>query len=92
MKYIKYTLYTPYGGTDEEGYARFHDDDSIEYIEATLQSFALTNGESYEYLVTGWDDDMFEDEEEREAALESYYEDCGFDYHLISKEEYCECH
>ena len=54
------------------------------------EEFAQLNAESYEYLVTGWDDDNFDDEDEEAEALENYYADCVGKWEEITEEEYNE--
>lgn len=87
MTYFRIVLDTPYAGTRDEYYEKFNSlKEAEEWAEETMQQHA----ESYEYLVTGWEDDNFDDEEEKEFALESYYQDCYFLVQEISYEEYCE--
>lgn len=87
MKFYKVTLDTPYCGTE-----------STEYISAETQRDAeeqagemlQAHAEGYEYLVTGWDGEYFDDEEEMEMALENYHADCSFELEEISEEEFNE--
>lgn len=87
MKFYKVTLDTPYSGTD-----------SIEYISVETEREAReragemlqAHAESYEYLVTGWDGEYFDNEEEMEMALEDYHADCSFELEEISEEEFDE--
>lgn len=67
----KVVCYTPYCGTDVE-YWVFADHEG-DIPEETLNEWVMENAEGYEYLVTGWDEDL--NEEERE----DYYADCGCD-------------
>lgn len=87
MKFYEVTLNTPYCGTE-----------SIEYISAETQRDAeeraeemlQIHAEGYEYLVTGWDGERFDDEEKMEMALENYHADCSFELKEISEEEFNE--
>ena len=52
----------------------------------------MQNAESYEYLVTGWNDENIEDmsEDETTELLDDYYADCSCSYKQITEEEYNE--
>lgn len=89
MRYFKITCETPYCGTTMEDYFKA---ETKEEVEDYAEELARQNAESYEYLVSGWDDENFEGltEEERQDELESYYADCDYIVEEISYEEYCE--
>lgn len=76
MVYIKIVASTPYCGTDFIEYKEFEERPTDEELDEMAEVYALENAESYEYLVYGWDDDYFDDEEERAEALENFYADC----------------
>lgn len=65
-------------------------EDELAILNDLAEEYAQSYGESYEYLVTGWDDDEIEDKEEREEALEAYYSNCICTWEEISYEEYLE--
>ena len=87
MRYVRFYGGNGYCGCDYEEYHAFGDDVTEEIIEAYSSDLAYENAETYEYVVTGWNED-WEDENDRE----SYYEDalsyCGWDY--CSQEEFNE--
>ena len=85
--YFKITCNTPYCGTEMEEYIEAESESEAREI---ADEMARNNAESYEYLVTGWDDDEYEDKEEEATALEDYYNDCYADVEEISEEEYFE--
>lgn len=85
MKYFKIVCRTPYSGTDMEVYMTAEKEEDL-YNEA--EQLNLQNAESYEYLVTGWDDDEFDNEDDRLEALENYYADSNWDIEEVTKEEY----
>lgn len=88
MFYFKFTATTPYCGTDHEEYHQFDEKPRIDDLEEMADEIARANAEQYEYLVTGWNNDNYDDEEEKEQALEFYYEDCSCTWEEISAEEY----
>ena len=84
MKYFRFTANTPYAGTTNDYYFAVEDNAATEdFLDECAEEFAYENGETFEYLATGWDED-FETEKDREA----YYADCYCDYEEITKEEY----
>lgn len=89
MKYFKIVVNTPYCGTEAEEYIMR---ETIQEAETFAEEFCRDNAESYEYLVSGWDDENFEDmtEEEQTEELEEYYASCEWYVFEISKEEYFE--
>lgn len=88
MKYYRFMATTPYCGTDCEEYRGYPDNITEEELEQEADTFCYANAESFEYMVTGWNDDEFENETEREEAIENYYNDCYCTYEEISEEEY----
>ena len=89
MFYYKITADTPYCGTNAEDYRSFKERPSVEEF---TEDFARNNAESYEYLVSGWDNENFEDmtEEEQQEQLDNYYADCYGGWEEITEEEYLE--
>ena len=67
----KVTCYTPYCGSDMEYWVFADSEDDI--LKDDLETWAYENGESYEYLATGWGED-FESEEVRDE----YYAECCY--------------
>ena len=85
--YFKIVVDTPYCGTREEEYVECETmDEAIAYA----QDLCRNNAEGYEYLATGWDDDYFDTEEERNEAIDNYYADCDWYVDEITEEEYFE--
>ena len=87
--YCKVTVNTPYCGTEQEEYIEC---ETIQEAESFAEELCRNNAEGYEYLVSGWDNENFEDltEEEQAEALEEYYADCDWCVDEISEEEYLE--
>ena len=83
MKYIKFYGGNGYCGCDFEQYEVYEDDVTEETLAEIAYDLANDNAQSYEYIVTGWDED-FESEEEKE----SYYEDIEYGWEEVTKEEY----
>ena len=52
------------------------------------EEFGQLNAESFEYLVTGWDGDNFEDADEEAEALDNYYADCTGTWEEIDQKEF----
>ena len=90
MFYYKFTAQAVYCGTKNEWYEEFDEKPSESDLEEMADEYCRENAESFEYLVTGWDDDNFDDPDEREEALESYREDCSCVWEEITEEEYHE--
>lgn len=90
MKYFEFSADTPYTGTESIDYYAFEDDVTTEELEQLAEELNEQNAEGYEYLVTGWDDDEYDDEDERQMALDDYYAECCCTYKEITKEEYDE--
>ncbi len=88
MKYVKFTAFAVYAGTEDERYIEFEDSVSEAEIKEYAEEICRDNAESFEYLVTGWDNDNFETEEEAEEALENYRADCSCQWIYVTKEEY----
>ena len=90
MHYYKITTATCYCGTDSEHYIASQEPMSKEELLETAEELARENAESFEYLITGWNDENIEDlsEEEVQELLDNYYADCSYEYEEISKEEY----
>lgn len=86
--YVRFWFNTPYCGTYGEEYREVKDDTTGAELDMEAEELAQFNAEGYEYLVTGWDDEMFEDEDEAAEAVQDYYADCDGGWQIISKEEY----
>lgn len=83
MKYIKFYGGNGYCGCDFEQYEAYEDNITEDALAEIAYDLANDNAQSYEYIVTGWDED-FESEEERE----NYYEDVEYGWEEVTKEEY----
>ena len=88
MFYFKFIADTPYCGTENTEYRKFEERPTNSELDEMAEEFGQLNAETYEYLVTGWDDDEFEDKDEEAEALENYYEDCCGTWEEITKEEF----
>ena len=89
MKYFKIVVNTPYCGTETEEYIMC---ETIQKAESFAEELCRDNAENYEYLVSGWDDENFEDmtEEEQIEKIEEYYANCNWDVFEILEEEFFE--
>ena len=89
MAYFQIIVNTPYCGTEQEKYIEC---ETIQEAELIAEELCRTNAESYEYLVSGWDDENFEDmtEEEQLEELEEYYASSDWSINEVSAEEYSE--
>lgn len=90
MYCYKFTANIIYCGTENEYFVATKEPLTAEEIDEMREEYARENAESFEYLLTGWDDDNFEDEDEREEALNNYYADCDCKCEEITEEEYKE--
>ena len=63
MFYYKHTASTPYCGTDNETYHSFDTEPTEEELEELGDELVHNNGESFEYLVHGWNSDPVGDGE-----------------------------
>ena len=90
MFYYKFTATTPYCGTEQVEYHKFDTKPNDEMLNSIAEQMARENGESYEYLVTGWDDENIEglDSGEVEEILNNYYADCHCGYEEITEEQF----
>ena len=90
MYYYRIKVSTIYCGTDNEHYIASKEPMTEEELRDTAEDLMRENAESFEYLVTGWNDEMTEDmsEEEVQELLDNYYADCSCEYEEISKEEF----
>ena len=88
IRYVRFWAETPYTGTDFEEYIAVGEQYKESDLNELAEELSRANAESYEYLVTGWEDDEFEDSEEREEAIERYYEDCCCGWDFVSREEW----
>lgn len=90
MFYFRFTADTPYCGTELVDYQKFEERPTDAELDEIAEDIARSNAESFEYLVTGWHDDNFDDKDEEEEALEDYYADCVGKWEEITEEEYNE--
>jgi hypothetical protein len=88
MFYFKFTADTPYCGTESIEYRKFEKRPTDADLDEIAEEFKDRNAESYEYLVTGWDGDNFDDEDEEAEAVENYYADCYGSWEEITEEEF----
>lgn len=86
MKYYVFKGSTPYCGTDFEEYVTFGDEVTEKELADYAEELAMGQADSFEYLVTGWDNENEYDEEDleyfRNDTLENTY------WEEISEEEY----
>lgn len=90
MFYFRFTADTPYTGTENTDYREFEERPTDAELDDMAEEFGQLNAESFEYLVTGWEGDNYEDKDEEATALEFYYEDCTGTWEEITEEEYNE--
>lgn len=88
MFYFRFTADTPYCGTENTDYRAFEERPTDAELDEMAEDMAQSNAESFEYLVTGWDDDNFDNGDEKDEALEDYYAACTGIWEEISEEEY----
>ncbi len=90
MRYIKFKADTPYCGTDHEEYHAVPDDTDDVCLDDMAEDIRWNLAESYEYLVSGWSNENFEDmtEEEQQEEIDNYYADCWGGWEEISQKEY----
>ena len=90
MFYYKITVDTPFCGTECEDYIASKEELTPAELDEMAEELCRNNAEGYEYLVSGWNDEMFEgmSEEEQTEAIEEYYASCDGSWEQISKEEY----
>ena len=90
MFYFRFIADTPYCGTENTDYREFKERPTDAELNEMAEEFGQLNAESFEYLVTGWNDDNFEDKDEETKALDNYYADCEGKWGEITEEEYNE--
>lgn len=88
MFYFRFTADTPYCGTELVDYQKFEERPTDAELDEMAEDIARSNAESFEYLVIGWNDDNFDDEDEEAEALENYYADCTGTWEEITEEEF----
>ena len=88
MVYFMFVAGTPYAGTETERYQAFEERPSDEELDEMADELCELNAESYDYLVTGWDNDAFDNEEDEAEAIQNYYADCYGRWEEISQEEF----
>ena len=87
MRYFKFYAEMPYYGTDKTELFTYPDDVTEEQLNDDCDTWGCSHCEEYEYLATGWDEE-WEEEEEREAVVEQYWNDCGWDWEELDEEEF----
>lgn len=89
MAYFQIIVDTPYCGTRQEEYIEC---ESMDEAVSIAEELCRNNAEGYEYLVSGWDDENFEDlsEEEQNEELEEYYSSCDWCVNEVTEEEFLE--
>lgn len=90
MRYIKFKADTPYCGTEHEEYHAMPDDTDDVWLDDMAEDIRWNNAEGYEYLVSGWNNENFEDltEEEQQELIDDYYADCWGGWEEVSEKEY----
>ena len=90
MFYYKITADTPFCGTNCEDYIASKEELTPAELDEMAEEFSRNNAEGYEYLVSGWDDEMLEgmSEEEQTEMIEEYYASCDGSWERVSREEY----
>lgn len=88
MFYFKFTADTPYCGTESIEYSKFEKRPTNAELDEIAEEIGRVNAEGYDYLVTGWDGDNFDDEDEEAEALENYYADCTGTWEEITEKEF----
>lgn len=88
MFYFRFTADIPYCGTDNTDYRAFKERPTDIEFDDMAEEFGQLNAENYDYLVTGWNGDNFDDEDEEAKALDNYYAECIGIWEEITKEEY----
>ena len=86
MRYIKFYGGNGYSGCDFEEVLEYPDKTCDVFLDLELEEMISENAESYEYLVTRWEEEDIDLEEIRE----DYSADCWGNWQEISKEEYKE--
>ena len=86
MFYFRFTVDTPYCGTELVDYQKFEERPTDAELDEIAEDLAQSNAESFEYLATDWSDGRCEDT----VALENYYADCTGTWEEITEEEYNE--
>lgn len=84
MKYYKFTAETPFCGTNHEEYRAYEKEPTEVELNELADEICADNAASFEYLVSGCDDEPTEEE------LEDYYADCYGGWVEVSEEEYLE--
>lgn len=82
-RYFKFTANTPYCGTENTEYLELSDTVTEAELNEIAAEMAHENGESYDYLHTGWDED-FEDEEDEQW----YYDSCTCNWEEVTVDEF----
>ena len=90
MFYYKITADTPFCGTNCEDYVASKEELTPTELDEMAEELCRNNAEGYEYLVSGWDDEMLEDmsEEEQAEIIENYSADCDGSWERVSGGEF----
>lgn len=86
MKYYKITCETGYAGTTEISYIAFTKNVSNDFLDDYAYELAVDNASNYEYLATGWDNELSENE--YEEIIENYYESVYGYWEEVDREEW----
>lgn len=89
--YYRFDASTPYSGTKTEHFVKFESAPSQGELDDMAWEYAQEVGADFEYLVTGWECNEPEDEEEAAAIdeeINDYYDNCYCEYEEITEEEY----
>lgn len=88
MFYFRFTANTPYCGTENTDYRKFEEHPTDAELDEMAEEFGALNAESYEYLVTGWTGDNFDNEDEEAEAIDNYYANFSCMWEEITEEEF----
>ena len=86
MRYYVFKGSTSYCGTEFEDYVAFGDEVTEEELADYAEELAINQADSFEYLVTGWDNENEYDEEDLEYFRNDTIENTHWEE--ISEEEY----
>lgn len=79
--FVRVTYSNGYAGCDESEVLEVK---TMQEAEAYAEDYIFEYAESYNYIVSGWGEDMTEEEEE------DYYSGCNYCIEEITEEEYME--
>jgi hypothetical protein len=90
MFYFKFTADTPICGTENTHYRGFEERPTDAELDDMAEEFKRLNAENYQYIITGWGEDNFDNEDEEAEAIDDYYSRCTGTWEEITKEEFRE--